>query len=193
MIDSYEKYLYYLEQDRIALGIEKISIKKYFIDLIRPNYIYKFQKYLRKLEYYKNCKQNIFDKIYFLFLYYKFNKLSLKLGFSIPLNVFGPGLSIVHYGTIVVNSYAKVGKNCRLHPSTCIGASGGQKFAPQIGDNVYIAPGVKLYGNIRIANNIAFAANSAVGSSFLEEGVLVGGVPAKEIKKIDINKIIKHI
>ena len=193
MIKSKKEYKEYLELDRIALGVKKRSLKNILLETLNPDYIYRFQKKLRKTEYYKNCKQSGFYKLYYFFLLYKYKKISLKLGFSIPLNVFGPGLSIVHYGTIVVNSNAKIGKNCRIHPSTCIGASGGSNKAPQIGDNVYIAPGVKIYGDIEIANNIAFAANAAVSSSFLNENYLVGGVPAKEIKHIDITNIIKHI
>jgi len=119
--------------------------------------------------------------------------LSAKLGFSIPLNVFGPGLCIVHYGTVVVSVNAKVGANCRIHPSTCIGAAGGKMEAPKIGDNVYIGPGAKLYGNIQIGNNIVIAPNAAVSSSFTENGILIGGVPAKKIKDIDISTIIKHL
>ncbi|MBB3185987.1 serine O-acetyltransferase [Microbacter margulisiae] len=158
-----------------------------------PDYIWKFQRLLRKTEYTKNCKSGILGKIQYVFLQYHFQKLSLKLGFSIPLNVFGPGLAIVHYGTIVVNANAKVGANCRIHPSTCIGASGGSDKAPRLGDNVYIGPGVKIYGDIVIGNNIAMAANSAVNKSFPEENSLIGGVPAKRIKAIDISSIIKHI
>ena len=124
---------------------------------------------------------------------FRFMKLSRVLGFSIPENVFGPGLAIVHYGTIVVNANAKVGANCRLHPSTCIGASGGTSKAPIIGNNVYIGPGSKIYGDITIGNNIAISANAAVGKSFVEENVMIGGVPAKKIKEINIYKIIKHI
>jgi serine O-acetyltransferase len=116
--------------------------------------------------------------------------LSVELGFSIPENVFGPGLSIVHYGTIVVHKNAKVGKNCRIQACTNIGASGGTDDAPIIGDNVYIGPGAKIYGGITLANNIAVAANSCVNKNFLENNVLIGGIPAKIIKKIDITKII---
>ena len=182
-----------LKLDREALKIKDNCLKNIFLNIFNVNYIYKFQKKLRKVEYYKNCKNNVYYKPYYFYLLYSYKKLSLKLGFSIPPNVFGPGLSIVHYGTIVVNANAKVGKNCRIHPSTCIGASGGENKAPQIGDNVYIAPGVKIFGNIEISNNIAFAANSAVNSSFYKENYLIGGVPAKEIKEIDITRIIKHI
>jgi serine O-acetyltransferase len=193
MIRSKEDYKIYLEQDRIALGIQNLTVKTFLQSILFPKRIYKFQRLLRKVEYIKNCKTNFLGKIEYFIVYYKFTRLSLRLGFSIPLNVFGPGLAIVHYGTIVVNANAKVGANCRIHPSSCIGASGGENKAPQIGNNVYIAPGVKIFGNIEIPNNVAFAANSAVNISFYKENYLIGGVPAKEIKEIDITRIIKHI
>jgi serine O-acetyltransferase len=190
MILNKADYTLYLHQDRLALGMDKGNFLR---ALIAPNYIWKFQKTLRKLEYYQNCKTGVFNKFMFYFIKYKFRKISLKLGFSIPPNVFGPGLSIVHYGTIVINSNTKVGKNCRIHACTNIGASGGQPEAPQIGDNVYIAPGAKIYGNIKIANNIAIGANAVVNKSFEEEGILIAGNPAKKIKAIDIKRIIKHV
>ena len=68
--------------------------------------VWKYEVLLRKNEYYKNCYKNLLLKPYVLFLEIRFRRLSRKLGFSIPLNVFGPGLSIAHYGTIVVNGKA---------------------------------------------------------------------------------------
>jgi serine O-acetyltransferase len=62
-----------------------------------------------------------------------------------------------------------------------IGASGGKKDAPIIGDNVYIAPGVKIYGGIEIAEGIAIGANSVVNKSFTEPNITIAGVPAKKI------------
>lgn len=124
---------------------------------------------------------------------YKFKKLSISLGFSIPKNSFGPGLSIPHYGTIIVNSRAKIGKNCKIHAGVNIGASGGKPGAPTIGDNVYLGPGSKIYGEIVIASNIAIAANACVGSSFLEENIVIGGIPAKKLNDFDIKTILKHI
>lgn len=192
MIQSKTDYYHYLAQDQKALGLNNMSFNDKIINFISPNRIWKFQKTLRKLEYYKNCKNNGINKLYYNFLRYKFKNISLKLGFSIPPNVFGPGLSIAHYGTIVINSATKVGKNCRIHVCVNIGASGGEKEAPQIGDNVYIAPGAKIYGNINIANNTAIGANAVVHKSFEEEGFLIAGNPAKKIKEIDIKRIIKH-
>lgn len=193
MILSRREYEDYLKKDAVALGIcrDKFSFK--VKNLCFPNYIWKFQRTLRKLEYYHNCRNKGLNKLYYLYLKFKFRKISLKLGFSIPINVFGPGLSIVHYGTIVVNSAAKIGANCRIHACVNIGASGGRKEAPQIGDNVYIGPGAKIYGNISIANNTAIGANAVVNKTFTEEHIAIAGVPAKNIGNIVIKKIIKHI
>jgi serine O-acetyltransferase len=195
MINSRKDYKYYLEADRIALGKPHYSIREYIKAIVTRELIWEFQRSLRKAEYYKNvaAKKTIFGKISYLFVKYRFKKLSLKLGFSIPENVFGPGLAIIHAGTIVVNGSVKVGANCRIHVCTNIGGSAGSAKGPQIGDNVYIGPGAKIFGDISIANNCAISANAAVNRSIEEEGMLIAGIPAKAIKPIDIKTIIKHI
>ncbi len=192
MIKTKQEYLDYLEADRIALGITsnwKLQLKQ----LIAPHPTWRFQKRLRKLEYYKNCKKGALNKAYYYFLRFFFKRESIRLGFSIPENVFGPGLAIVHYGTIVVNDKARIGRNCRIQVCTNIGASAGSYDAPQIGDNVYIGPGAKIYGNIKIGNNIAIGANTVVNKSFLEDNIMLAGAPAKRIKEIDITKIIRNV
>jgi serine O-acetyltransferase len=193
MIKSKKDYHFFLEADRIALNKKKSNFISGVISIFFPDYIWNFQKLLRKLEFAKNCRKSFFNDFNILILQFRFKRLSLKLGFSIPPNVFGPGLAIMHYGTIVVNANSRVGANCRIHPCTNIGASGGSPKAPQIGNNVYVGPGVKIYGDITIANNVAIAANAAVNKSFTEENILIGGVPAKKIKEIDISSIIKHL
>lgn len=193
MISSKAEYKSYLAQDKKALGIKSNGLGSKLIGVLSPNLIWKFQKSMRKLEYYTNCKNSGLNKLYVFYLKYKFKKISVKLGFSIPINVFGPGLSIVHYGTIVINRNSKVGSNCRMHACVNIGASGGEKGAPQIGDNVYIGPGAKIYGDISIASNIAIGANAVVNKSCKEENIALAGVPAKPIGSIEIKKIIKHI
>ena len=194
MIQSRKDYVYYLESDRRALGRTQPKGFDRVWRLISPDYIWSFQRLLRKLEYYKNVKnKGMLSKFVYLYCRYKYKNLSLKMGFTIPENVFGPGLSIVHYGTIVVNRNARIGANCRIHPDTNIGASGGNSNAPQIGDNVYIAPGVKIYGDISVPNNTAIGANSVLNRTFREEGMMIAGIPAKVVKPISIQKIIKHI
>jgi serine O-acetyltransferase len=138
----------------------------------------RFQRRLRKIEYLFNVKRsNPFCLLYLLSLQILNHRLGTRLGLSIPKNVFGAGLCIVHYGTIVVSPFAKVGNYCRIHPSTSIGEYNG---APTIGDNVYIGPGAKIFGNIVIGNDVAIGANSVVNKD-IPDHVTVAGVPAKII------------
>lgn len=191
MITSKKDYLEYLAADRLALGIPStlgIRVKEYMS--VYP--VLTFQKHLRKLEYYKNCKNGFLNRLYYTFLQYRFRRESLQLGFTIPENVFGPGLAIIHYGTIVVNANAKFGKNCRVHANVNIGASGGSPKAPQFGDNIYIGPGAVIFGDIKIGNNVAISANSTVNKTIDGDDILIAGSPAKKVKEFDIKTIIKH-
>jgi serine O-acetyltransferase len=192
MIKSKKDYYYYLEADRIAKAIPKTSsIRQYFINWLIPNEVWRFQKLLRKLEYYKNCKKGILAIIIRFFITRKFKKLSYKLGFSIPANVFGPGLSIAHHGVIIVNGGANIGANCRIHSCVNIGTEAGYgDKAPQIGNNCYIGPGAKLYGSIEIPDNVAVGANSVVNKTFSEANIAIAGIPAKKIAEIDIYRIL---
>ncbi len=187
MIKSKKDYLYYLEADRIAKAIpKKNSIIQKIKFLLFPNYVWIFQKTLRKLEYYKNCKSGLLAVINRFFIYRKFKRLSYKLGFSIPPNIFGPGLSIAHHGTIIVNGATKVGNNCRLHACVNIGSQAGYgSKAPNLGNNCYIGPGAKIFGEIIISDNVAIGANSVVNKSFSENNIAIGGVPAKKIADLD--------
>jgi len=192
MIQSKTDYKEYLKRDRIALEISNDSITSKIKNLFFPNPIWKFQRLMRKLEYYTNCKNKGLNKLYILYLRYRYRSISVKLNFSIPINIFGPGLSIVHYGTIIINFSTRIGANCRMHACVNIGASGGEIQGPILGDNVYIAPGAKIFGKIRIPNNTAIGANAVVNKSFEEENTIIAGIPAKVINKIDITKLIKH-
>ncbi len=175
MITDKASYQYYIKRDLAAYELNKFSFYNYFwMDTVR------FQLRLRKIEYLNNIQgKNIFQRIQLLFLEFLNHQLAVRLGFSIPKNVFGAGLCIVHYGTIVVSPKAKVGENCRIHPSTSIGEYDG---TPTIGNNVYIGPGAKIFGGIKIGNNVAIGANAVVNSD-IPDNVTVGGIPAKIISK----------
>lgn len=176
MIKSKRDYKYYLEADRIALGKKRKNPMIFFDE------VWVFERSLRKVEYYKNCKNSKFYRPYYYYIYLKFHLLSTFLGFHIKPNVFGPGLSISHPGTIIVNGNARVGANCRIHVCTSIGTKAGHSdLAPTIGNNVYIGPGAKIFGDIEIADGIAIGANSVVDKSFTEPNIGIAGVPAKKI------------
>jgi serine O-acetyltransferase len=182
MITTKNDLLFYLEQDRRALKIKEPSLKLWLRQMFWPDEVWRFERLLRYTEYYSNRSGGSF----FLFrLWYKwrFKLQSMKLGFSIPINVFGPGLSIAHYGTIVVNSQSRVGANCRLHVGVNIGSSAGGANAPQLGDNCYIGPGAIIFGDIKIADNVTIGANATVNRSCSQERVVLAGSPAKIVKE----------
>ncbi len=154
-----------------SYGFSKVSLLTYYkMDHLR--YILR----MRKIEYLNNAvSRNFINKIRLFFLKFLNHRLATRLGFSIPINVFDAGLCIVHYGTIVVSPLAKIGKNCRIHPSSCIGEYFG---APTIGDDVYIGPGAKVFGNIKIGSRVAIGANAVVNKD-VPDDVTVGGIPAR--------------
>ena len=175
---THKEYRFFLEADRIIAGRPVNTFKRRIRLFFAPQYIERFMFLLRKYEYLYD-KKGIFNKLSLFITRYRYNKVSLKLGFSLGPNVFGPGLYIPHYGTIVVNANTKIGANCVLHTSTCIGGSEPKT----IGDNVYIGTGAIILGNITLADNVTISANSLVDKSFLESNILVGGAPAKVIKE----------
>jgi len=104
------------------------------------------------------------------------------LGFDIPINTFGPGLKINHFGLIVVNGNARIGAFCDIHQGVNIGQHGiNIDDVPTIGDNVWIGPGAKIFGKITIASRCAIGANAVVNRSFNEENISIAGIPAKKI------------
>lgn len=197
-LNSKEKLKEWVEQDRLSCGFPaKRSLKDRLVEVVAPNYILKFLRLLRQCEYLSNCTSPHINRVLLTFGRLRLRKLQMKLGFTIPQNVFGPGLSIAHYGTIVVSPYASIGKMCRIHVGVNIGASAGNNQAPVIGDNVYIGPGAILFGNISIADNITIGANATVNKSFEQQHVVLAGSPASIVKEnypcwAEFNKVGKR-
>lgn len=173
MINSKADFKAYREADCRSLQISRNRVGRF------SNEIYVFQMRMRKLEYAINCGKNPL-KIFCRKIL--FRKSSVKLGFSISPNTFGPGLSIAHRGTIVVNGGARIGANCRIHVDVNIGTEAGKSnAAPSIGDNCYIGPGAKIFGPIEIGSGTVIGANAVVNKSFPEGNQTLGGIPAKVI------------
>lgn len=183
MIQNKQDLKLYLKQDMHFY--KNTSIRDRFINRITSDpiyYIYKYIKLLRLEEYYYNSRQGIVGKIAYLYFFRKKNKLGNKLGFKIPHNTVGAGLTIYHHGEIIVNENAKIGENCKLHGGNCIGNNGISDKSPKIGDNLDLGIGAKIIGDIKLGNNIIVGANAVITRSFEIDNVTLVGVPAHTIK-----------
>ena len=132
-------------------------------------------------------KASIHKKMSILGMYYRFmvRKLTYKYGFQIPINTsIGEGFYIGHFGTVVINPKAKIGKNCNIAHTTTIGQSNRGKFKgyPTIGDKVWIGTGSVIVGNVKIGNNVLIAPNSFVNIDIPDNSVVTGN-PAKVINR----------
>lgn len=175
MIKNKDDLKEYLECDKKALGITYDSPKLF------TDEVWRYQIALRKREYYTNIRCSFVTKICRAYWTIIHHKMSIKLGIQVPPNVCGPGLNIHHWGLLVISQEAKIGKNFNVHQGVNIGVNLGPNDAPSIGDNVFCGPGVKMYGAITIADNIAIAAASVFTKSFTTPNITIGGVPAKII------------
>jgi len=189
MIKNLSDLFQYLQADKRSKGVSS-WVKGGLFDPV-----FRFTILLRLNEYLQNSnKPFIFRALPLLY----FRRLSVRLGFSVPLNVFGAGLAIVHYGLLVVNPSAKIGKNCRIHAGVNIGGAAGfvsseesRHLAPTIGHNCYIGPGVKMFGPIVIGDSCVIGANAVVNKSFENSDVTIGGIPAKIISYVGSNGKVK--
>lgn len=86
----------------------------------------------------------------------------------------GPGLYVGHFGGITVSPHAVIGANCSLSQGVTIGIAGEgeQRGAPVIGDDVYIGPGARLFGAIRVGNNVKIGANAVVHRNIPDNAVV---------------------
>ncbi len=137
--------------------------------------LYQHARRLRLAEYAMNTGK--WNRHYHLL---RLLRIQTRYALSIPLNVMGEGFSISHLGPVIINAGSTIGKNCRIHPGVCVGANGGNP--PRIGDNVYLGPGAKVFGDIELADDIMVGANAVVNHSCLTRGAHLVGVPAHEIK-----------
>ena len=82
----------------------------------------------------------------------------------------------------MINSEVVVGRDCNINHEVTIGAKYGGKNPgiPVVGDRVYLGPGCKVIGGIRLGNDVAVGANSVVVASVQDFGI-VAGVPARMI------------
>lgn len=141
--------------------------------------IFKLKTLLRRCEYHKNNKSNIYHFLMFVILRYRFRRLQRKMCSEIGFNVFGKGLIIWHGQRIITNGEARVGDYCSISSGVVIGHGNGG--APHIGNNVEMTINSTIIGDVSIADNVRIGANALVVKDIIEPNTTWGGVPAKKI------------
>ena len=152
--------------------------------------IYQYIKALRYAEYHdrksllykkKMSLRTIWHTLMTIYYYWRLRQLSYKIGIQIPPHTCGTGLQKWHYGYIIINEKVRIGKNLTIYPGVEIGHKIPGEGCPVIGDNCFIGAGAKIFGSIKIGNNVTIAANAVVLED-IPDNAIVGGVPAKIIK-----------
>ncbi len=140
---------------------------------------FRFTYYMRMCSFYRNHRV----LRYILFPYYKLKKdrTGIKFGYDIcDMTEIGKGFHIAHLNGIVIHRDAVLGENVCISQCVTIGQTikDGRICTPVIGSNVYIAPGAKVIGGIRVGNNAAIGANAVVTKD-VPDNAVVAGVPAR--------------
>ncbi len=179
MITNKKELEFYVMADMMMnRGKYKWNIKDRLKKLIIHDYIMQYLKSMRYVAYMRSGKDlSICSKLICLIHELRYRKLGIKLGFSIGAQVFGYGLVIPHYGTIVVGASNRIGNYSVLHTSTCI--TDNRKV---IGDGLYLSTGAKLTSQIELGDYVSIGANSLVNKSF-GSNVMIAGTPAVKIKE----------
>lgn len=128
-------------------------------------------------------KKNPFGLLHWFIL----RKLQIKFGYQISAKTtIGEGFYLGHWGAIVINPAAKIGKNCNIAQGVTIGQTnrGKTKGVPIIGDEVWIGANAVIVGGITIENNVLIAPNAYVNVDVPSNSVVIGN-PAEIISKSD--------
>lgn len=182
-ISNKQDYVSYLKADLAAAGLETWR----WYDRFRSDVVH-FLRLLRKSEYLANCRSDPLSRLSLFYFKWRLRRQGRHLGLEIPINVFGPGLAVVHPCGIVVSRLAKIGKNCRIHAGVNIGEHRGG--VPVLGDNIYLGPGAKIIGAVSIGSHSVVGANAVVVKD-VAPSVTVGGVPARVLSEQDSSYLIR--
>ena len=143
--------------------------------LFTPGFRYIF--FLRKTQNASHTISRVFWKLIL-------RQVMLRTGIQIPPETsISDGFRIVHFGNIVINPLAVIGKNFNIAQGVTIGyAEGKNAGAPIIGDNVCVQPNAVIVGGVKIGND-AFIAPNAFVNIDVPEGCIALGNPATIIYK----------
>jgi len=116
-------------------------------------------------------------------LVWRLRRLSVKFGINIPYSTrVGPGFFIGHFGGIVVNEKAVIGRNCNISHGVTIGQKNreSRRACPKIGDFVYMGPYCTIIGGVSVGSNVTIGAHAVVVHN-VGDNEVVAGNPARRV------------
>ena len=101
-------------------------------------------------------------------------------------------MKIGHFGNIVINPAAKIGRNFNIAQGCLIGNSQGKHAGvPVIGDNVVMGANSIVVGNAVIGNDVLIAPGGFVNFDVPDNSIVIGN-PGKIIRR-DSSPTVKYI
>lgn len=112
------------------------------------------------------------------------NHLQVKYGFDTTFGVeIGPGLKVVHLGSIIIHGNSKIGCNFTILNNVNIGQTRSDpSLVPVIGDDCYVGAGAKIIGGIHLGRRIVVGCLTLVNKDFPDDSV-VAGIPGKVLNQ----------
>lgn len=175
----------------IASDLYRYTTSTSFKSYMRGWYIagFRYTFFMRCCRYYG--RKNWLYKPMFFINRMALRHYSVKYGFQIPWQTdIGPGLSIGHYGTIIVNPNSRIGTNCNITAGVLLGLnhkldehghSLGFEY-PIIGNRVSLGNNAKVIGGVNIGDNVVVGVSSVVTKDVKANSVMVG-IPAKVVSQ----------
>lgn len=150
----------------VGIDCEKLSSQlRYF--LFVPGFTYTY--FLRKTQS-ASC---LLSRSFYLIC---LKLLSYKFGIQIPSETkIESGFRISHFGTIIINPNAIIGKNFNIAPGCLVGNSHGKSDGvPVIGDNVCMNANSIIVGGVTIGDNVLIAPGAFVNMNVPNNSVVIG-------------------
>ncbi len=142
------------------------------VDTILILKLFRLGKWLQKKK-----KNILFLPLYIVVkIFYRF--VQIIYGFSMPFSIdLGERICFKHgfYG-IFISSKAVIGNDVIIMHQVTIGSnfsSNKSIIAPYIGNNVFIGPGAKIIGDVRLPDNSKVGANALIINQECEQGIYV--------------------
>jgi acetyltransferase-like isoleucine patch superfamily enzyme len=173
---------------KVILVLTSILPRGFFIWLYKfirgsDGYLFIFLRYIILKRCCKSCGDNVavFSNVYL------FNLSSLEIGNNVSIHPLcyinasggiklGDNVSIAHNSTIMSEEHNFDNGNLNIKDQGC-------RFkSVSISNNVWIGAGVRILAGVKIESNSIVAAGAVVKKDVLQNSI-VGGVPAKLIKK----------